>query len=247
MSTESPKSVLIAGESGGGKSTSLMNLRGQEGVLYLNCEGGKPLPFKNKFKRVTIDDPLEIMELYQAIIDNPGKRFHTVIVDTVSFMMDRFEAVHVNGSANTMKAWGDYGAFFRTLIYDYVAKADVYSIFLGHLDGELHEESGQMRYTVPVKGALKKNGLEAYFTTVLVAKKMKIKDIEKDVDDSNKLLNITERERDLGYKHVFQTRTTRQTVGDRIRSPMGLFSDSETYIDNDAQKVIDQLVGYYAE
>lgn len=241
MDSEHPKSLLIAGESGAGKSFSLMNLRGQEGVLYLNCEGGKPLPFKNNFKRVTIDDPLEIQDLYQAIIDNPGKRFHTVVIDTASFMMERFEAVHVQGSANTMKAWGDYAAFFKRLMYDYVAKADVYSVFLGHIDAELQEESGQMKYSVPVKGSLKKNGLEAYFTTVVVCKKVKIKDLK-----PNKLLTVTDRDEEIGYKHVFQTRTTKQTVGDRIRSPFGLFNDDELYIDNDAQIVIDQLRKYYA-
>lgn len=239
--SEHPKSLLIAGESGAGKSTSLMNMRGQEGVLYLNCEGGKPLPFKNKFKRMTIDDPLEIFDLYQKLIDTPGNKYHTVVIDTVSFMMERYEAVHVNGSANTMKAWGDYGAFFKTLMYDYVAKANVYSIFLGHLDAELQEESGQYKYSVPVKGALKKNGLEAYFTTVVVCKKVKIKDLK-----PNNLLHVSDREEDIGYKHVFQTRTTKQTMGDRIRSPFGLFQDDELYIDNDAQIVIDQLVNYYA-
>jgi hypothetical protein len=242
MDSEHPKSLLIAGESGAGKSMSLHNLRGQEGVLYINAEGGKPLPFKNKFKRVTIDDPEEILDLYQAIIDNPGKRFHSVVIDTVSFMMERFEAVHVQGSANTMKAWGDYAAFFKKLMYDYVAKADVYSIMLGHLDAELQEESGQYKYSVPVKGSLKKNGLEAYFTTVVVCKKVKIKDLK-----PNKLLNISERDEEIGFKHVFQTRTTKQTVGDRIRSPFGLFNDDELYIDNDAQTVIDRLKEYYEE
>lgn len=241
MSDEHPKSLLIAGESGAGKSMSLMNIRGQEGVLYINCEGGKPLPFKNKFKRVTVDDPREIFDLYQAIIDNPGKRFHTVVIDTVSFMMERYEAVHVINSANTMAAWGAYGQFFKTLMYDYVAKADVYSIMLGHQDAVLNETTNEMSYSVPVKGALKKNGLEAYFTTVVVAKKMKIKDLK-----PNKLLHISESEEDRGFKHVFQTRTTKHSVGDRIRSPFGLFQDDEVYIDNDAQAVIDQLTKYYA-
>lgn len=243
--SEDPKSILVAGESGTGKSASLRNLRGQEGVLYINCEGGKPLPFKNKFKRVTIDDPREIFDLYQQVMDNPG-RFHTIVTDTVSFMMDRFESVHVIGSSNTMAQWGAYGQFFKTLMYDYVAKFDGYSVMLGHLDSVLDENTGKFSYSVPVKGALKKNGLEAYFTTVVVAKKATIKEIEKDAKEG-KLLTLTERDQNLGYKHVFQTRTTKATVGDRIRSPFGLFSDEETYIDNDVQLVIDKLVGYYAE
>jgi ABC-type oligopeptide transport system ATPase subunit len=244
--TEHPKSVLIVGESGAGKSVSLRNLRNQEGVLYLNAEGGKPLPFKNKFKRITIDDPYEVYEYLQAVADDPKKRIHTVVIDTASFLMERFEMVHVNGAANTMKAWGDYGAYFRTLMYDYVAKVDAYVIFLAHVDGELNEETQQMKYSVPVKGALKKNGLEAYFTTILGCRKVKIKDIEKESKEGD-LLKITDRDRNLGFKHVFQTQTSKSTVGDRIRSPFGLFPEDMTYIENDVQIVLDQLKEYYED
>lgn len=243
---EHPKSVLISGESGTGKSASLRNLRGQEGVLYINCEGGKPLPFKNKFKRITIDDPEEIFDIFDQVIADSSKRFHTIVIDTVSFMMNRFESVHVLGSANTMAAWANYGQFFPKLMYEYVAKFHGYTIMLAHLESVLNEDTGKWNISVPVKGNLKKNGLEAYFTTVVNARKVPLKDIEKDSVEG-KLLKITDRDRNLGYKHVFQTRTTKQTVGDRIRSPFGLFSDDETYIDNDAQIVIDQLKEYYED
>jgi hypothetical protein len=115
-------------------------------------------------------------------------------------------------------------------------------IFLGHLEVDIDETTAEKRYMVPVKGALKKNGLEAYFTTVMVARKVKIKELEK---YNSTLLKISDREKMLGYKHVFQTLTTKQTVGDRIRSPLGLFTDDDTFIDNDVQLVIDQLVNYY--
>ena len=39
----------------------------------------------------------------------------------------------------------------------------------------------------------------------------------------NDLLVITEEEEELGFKHVFQTRLTKDSVGERIRSPMGMF------------------------
>lgn len=244
MSDEHPKSLLISGESGVGKSTSLINMRGQEGVLYINCDSGKPLPFKNKFKRVTIDDPYEIYDLFDQVTADTSGRFHTIVIDTVSFMMDRFEAVHIIGAADTMKGWANYGNFFRKLMNEYVAKCPAYVIFLGHLDVQIDENTAEKTITVPVKGALKRNGLEAYFTTVINARKVKIKELEK---YDSELLNITEREKNLGFKHVFQTLTTKQTVGDRIRSPLGLFKDEDTYIDNDAQLVIDQLVKYYTE
>lgn len=246
MSTESPKSLLIAGESGAGKSFSLMNIKGPEGVLYLNCEGGKPLPFKNKFKRVTIEDPLEVFAILEKVKADAKGRYHTIIFDTVSFLMNRYESVHVIGAQNTMKAWGDYGQYFPKLIYDYVAPLEQHTIMLGHLEGILNEETQRVEYKVPVKGALAKNGIEAYFTTVLYARKMAIKDIEREAEEGP-LLSITERDRNLGYKHVLQTRTTKQTVGDKIRSPWGLFKDDETYIDNDVQAVIDRLKAYYAD
>lgn len=246
MSTESPKSLLIAGESGAGKSFSLMNIKGPEGVLYLNCEGGKPLPFKNKFKRITIEDPLEVFDILEKVKADSKGRYHTIIFDTISFLMNRYESVHVIGAQNTMKAWGDYGQYFPKLIYDYVAPLEQHTIMLGHLEGVLNEETQRVEYKVPVKGALAKNGIEAYFTTVLYARKMAIKDIEKEAEEGP-MLTITERDRNLGYKHVLQTRTTKQTVGDKIRSPWGLFKDDETYINNDVQAVIDRLKAYYAD
>lgn len=246
MTAESPKSILISGESGVGKSFSLMNIRGQEGVLYLNCEGGKPLPFNNKFKRVTIDDPLEIFDLLKKVKADAKNRYHTIVIDTISFMMNRYESLHVLGAANIMAAWSNYGQFFPKLIYDYIAPLEQHVIMLGHLEAVLNEETGRTDYKVPVKGNLNKNGLEAYFTTVLNARKVAIKEIEKEAEEGG-LLTISDRDRHLGFKHVFQTRTVKQTVGDRIRSPWGLFKDEETYIDNDVQKVIDRLKAYYAE
>lgn len=244
--TENPNSLLICGESGSGKSFSLMNMRDQEGVLYINCEGGKPLPFKNKFKRITIDDPEEIWDILDQIKEDTTGRYHTVVIDTISFMMNRYESVHVIGAANTMVAWGAYGQFFPKLIYDYVSDGKVFVIMLGHLDALLNEATNRFDYMVPVKGALKKNGLEAFFTTVINCKKLTIKDILKEAEEGISL-QITDRDKNLGYMHVFQTRTVKTSVGDRIRSPWGLFSDAETYINNDAQIVIDRLMKYYAD
>ena len=42
--------VMVCGKSTTGKSASLMGLTNPEGVMYLNCESGKRLPFPAKFK-----------------------------------------------------------------------------------------------------------------------------------------------------------------------------------------------------
>ena len=46
--------VLLCGKSATGKSASLQMLKNPEGVMYLNCENNKKLPFKSKFKEFTI-------------------------------------------------------------------------------------------------------------------------------------------------------------------------------------------------
>ena len=79
--------ILITGESGTGKSLSLMNLENPEGVLYLNCEG-KRLPFKNKFHSIQIDEPTQIYSIFDQVPDN----FHTIVIDTISFLMGKYES-----------------------------------------------------------------------------------------------------------------------------------------------------------
>ena len=72
---------------------------------------------------------------------------------------------------------------------------------------------------------------------------MKLKDLEAYPND---LLKVTLREESLGFKYVFQTQITKDTVQERMRSPMGLFTDAETFIDNDAALVLKRLNEYYA-
>lgn len=249
MSDNNPHSILISGESGAGKSMSLYEMRDRNDVLYLNCEGGKPLPFKNRFKNKVISDPNEILEFLELlhgededgeINENP---FNFIVIDTISFMMDMFETVHVINSANSQKMWGEYSQFFKRLINE-SSKVDAFFIFIGHLDNWFDEDAGYFRSAVPVKGALKKNGLEAYFTTVMNVSKQPTKILHK---YPNKLLTITEEEKELGFKHVFQTRTVKATIGDRIRSPMGMWAKEELYINNDIGPVIKRLLEYYEE
>lgn len=245
MSDNNPHSILICGESGAGKSMSLYEMRDRDDVLYLNCEGGKPLPFKNKFKNKVITDPEDIIDWLEQLEDLGSENpYNFVVIDTISFMMDMYETVHVINSANTQKMWGEYAQFFKRLV-NASAKVDAFFIFIGHLDRELDEEAGYYRTSVPVKGALKKKGLEAYFTTVINVSKETVKDLHKAPE--NALLTITDEDEELGYKHVFQTRTTKKTVGDRIRSPMGMWDRTELYINNDLAPVIKRLISYYED
>lgn len=239
-----PHSLLISGESGAGKSMSLYEMRDRTDVLYLNCEGGKPLPFKNKFKNKVITDPEEIIDMLEVMeelgSENP---FNFVVIDTISFMMDMFETIYVLPARDTQKMWGQYAQFFKRLI-SISSKVDAFFIMLGHLQREFDEEAGMFRTSVPVKGALAKKGLEAYFTTVLNVSKETVRDLK---NSSNNLLTITEDDEEVGYKHVFQTRTTKKTLGDRLRSPIDMWKKEELYINNDLAPVIQRLIEYYED
>jgi hypothetical protein len=232
--------VLISGKSATGKSASLIGLKNPEGVMYLNCESGKRLPFKAKFKQFTITDPLQIYEAFQAAETMP--EIHTIVIDTLTYLLDMYESLYVLNSANTMKAWGDFAQYFKQLMQNYVAKSTKNVIFLAHTADTLNEGEMVMETKVPVKGSLKNNGLESYFSVILSSKKVPLKALK---EYGSSLLTITPEEEALGFKYVFQTKLTKETVNERLRGPLGMFSTPETFIDNNVQLVLDRLHAYY--
>ena len=94
--------IILCGKTATGKSASLMGLQDQEGVMYLNTEAGKRLPFKNKFKSFTITDPLQVLEAFDFAETDPT--IHTIVVDSLTYLLDMYESLYVLNSANTMKA-----------------------------------------------------------------------------------------------------------------------------------------------
>ena len=124
----------------------------------------------------------------------------------------------------------------------HVAKSTKNVIFIAHTLDTLNESESIMETKVPVKGSLKNNGIESYFSIVLASKKVPLKTLK---DYNSDLLNITPEEQALGFKYVFQTKLTKDTVNERLRGPLGLFSTSETYTDNNMQLILDRLHEYY--
>jgi len=101
--------VLIAGKSATGKSASLMNIEKPEGVMYLNCENNKKLPFKSKFVEYTITDPNQLFEAFDVAETKP--EIHTIVTDSLTYLMDMYETVHVLTAANGQKAWDSMLSF----------------------------------------------------------------------------------------------------------------------------------------
>lgn len=232
--------VLLCGKSAAGKSASLMGLEKPEGVMYLNCESGKKLPFRAKFKQYTITDPHQVFEAFDAAEGMAD--IHTIVIDSLTYLMDMYESLYVLNSANTMKAWGDFSQYFKTLMQQKVASSSKNVIFTAHTSDTLNEGEMVMETKVPVKGSLKNNGIESYFSCVIASKKVPLKTLK---EYGSPLLTITPEEEALGFKYVFQTKITRDSVNERLRGPLGLFDTKETFINNNMQLVLNRLHEYY--
>lgn len=126
---------------------------------------------------------------------------------------------------------------------NYVAKSTKNIIFIAHTLDVLNESEMISETIVKVKGSLMNVGIESFFSTVLSSKKVSIKKLE---PYKSALLVITPEEEALGFKYVFQVKLTKDTVNERIRSPLGMWKTEETYIDNDMNLVINRLHEYYS-
>lgn len=227
---------LALGKPSTGKSSSLRNLPADK-TAYINFDN-KPLPFSVPFyKDIRVSN-------IDTVLNGLGKletdeNVEYIIVDTITYMMDMFENQKVVTAVNTQKAWGDYAQFYWSFLHKIKSSKKKIIIF-GHTKDVYNESEMVTEQRVPVKGAIGNRGVEADFTIIVGSKKVKIDSLE-----SNELLNITKREEAKGFKYVFQTDVTKDTMNEKMRSPLGLWSDEELFIDNDVVSVMDRITKYY--
>lgn len=233
--------VLISGFSGTGKSRSLKNIQEQDKWIYINAESNKPLPFKNNFKNITVSNPLIVPDILDDCIQNQDK-VNGIVLDSITFLMDMVESQLVLTASDSRKAWQGYSQFFKQLVQEKFPEFKKPIIVIAHTKEDYDEQNQRMRTYVPIKGALKNQGVEAYFTTVVSTKAMSLLDLEP--YESN-LLNINDDERALGYKHVFQTKKTKESLGETIKSPEDLFTRKESFMDNDVALLLKHLKAFY--
>lgn len=234
--------VLVVGEPNTGKSTALMQMKRQPSFVYLNTDL-KELPFKDRFMAsVEVAEPEDILTFIDEIEAN--SEAEGGVLDTLTFLMNLYERLRVKTSHDTQKAWGQYGDFYRDVIHRIKSGTKDYAV-LAHVDRVFDEVKQEWIAKVPVKGAVGKVGVEADFSTIVATKVVTIKQLEK-LKIENDLLHITEEEKEDGFKHVFQTRKTKETTGEKMRSAMGLWERNELYIDNNLEQVFARLKKYYA-
>jgi hypothetical protein len=153
--------ILIVGFSATGKSASLRNIRKQDRWMYLGTESGKRLPFKNKFEVYRITNPYEVMDGFDHATNGAPENYDGIVLDSITFLMDMLETQYVINAVNTQAAWGDFAQFFKTLMQNKVALFGKPVLVMAHVKEELDPVAQMMKTKVPIKGALKNNGVEA--------------------------------------------------------------------------------------
>lgn len=238
--------VLIAGAPSMGKTHSLHAMANDPGVVYLNSDM-KDCPFKvptdgKGMKMLQIDDakiaPQAVVE-----IENDYSNVHTVVLDTITFLMNQFRNQYVLEATDTRAAWQEYAKYYHNLMHAIKSGSKNY-IILAHTTTVYNETELCNETTVPIQGSVGKVGVEADYNIILTPRKINLKTLEP-FTQNNDLLTISDREQRLGFKYVFQTGLTSETLGEKIRSPMDLWSEDELYINNDIQLITNRLTEYY--
>lgn len=147
--------VMVYGQSGAGKSTSLRNFK-PEDVCIVNVSG-KPLPFKNKHKTFNTDD---YMSIETAIKKAPAK---SIVIDDATYLMagEYMRTAKVTG----YQKFTDLALNYYTLVKIAAALSDdkiVY--FMGHSD---IDNNGNEKFKTIGKLLDEKITLEGMFTIVL--------------------------------------------------------------------------------
>lgn len=244
--------VLISGGPNTGKTTSLRNL--PQGEMVLINADNKRVPFKHTFiKEANLADPKRLPD-YIASIEKQEK-VRGAVLDTITLAMAEYERQYVApkmGGKEGGAAWADYGNYYRDVMHAVKTGTKDY-VILAHEDTQLNEESNMRDSKVPVKGAVGRIGVEADFTTIVCSMQIpiyKIYDMAKGEvlpQYQNDLLKVTPEELEDGMKFVFLTRANKDFSGKKARSPMGLWSRNELFIDNDVQLVFNKLKTFYSK
>lgn len=243
IATPNDNLVLVVGQSASGKSMCFKDIPDQENYIYLNCEAGKRLPFKNNFKRINITDPLDVFNVFEQAEEMDDIK--GIIIDSLTYLMDMYESLYVVPRAGTkegMTAWSDYAQYFKSLMQQYVAASSKAVIMTAHTADVVNGESIK-EHIVKIKGSTMNNGVESYFSQIVACKKVRLDKIK----HKNDMLTLSPREERLGYKHVFQTDTSEDTINERIRSAYGMWEEEELYIDNNIVHVLNRIHEYYGE
>lgn len=209
--------IVIAGESGSGKTTSLRNLDPKKTYIVdadrkgLSWKGWKSQYNKGAKNFFQTSDVIKITTLLQGI-NSQMLQIKVVVIDTLNTVMvdDEMKRMQEKG----YDKWQDLAQSVWQLVSNsHLLRDDLTVVFMAHTQTE-RDDAGYNFTRIKTSGKkLDKICLESKFTTVLITKC-------------------------VDGKHVFETQARNSTA----KSPMGAFEEFE--IPNDVNEVIKKLEEY---
>ena len=211
------KTILIMGESGSGKTTSMRNLKPEE-TFYIDCDK-KGLNWKGWKEQYSLEkknymatSDSKIIKSLLFKIDTEQKQIKNVVVDTLNGIMidDEFSRMKEKG----FDKWQDMAySIYELINYANTLREDLTIIFAMHSQTE-RDDTGFYFTRAKTSGKkLDKIVVESKFSTVLLAKC-------------------------VDGKYIFETKNHNSTV----KTPLGAFE--EEIIENDIIKVLEALKDY---
>jgi len=157
--------IIVCGQSGAGKSTSLRNLD-PDSTIIINTER-KALPFKGAARFVKQVQPLDLEQFilaFERALDSNAK---TIVIDSFTSLAEFAYADVIRYEVeDTRAAWGRY----KDTLHDILVQAkqpDKTVIFMA-IESTVQDDSLRMIRTVDVQGSLK-GKVEKEFELVLWA------------------------------------------------------------------------------
>ena len=148
--------VLILGESGSGKSTSMRNFTPEQlGIINVNA---KPLPFRSKFRPFCSDD----YTMIDAVIRKAKTK--SIVVDDCQYLMvnEFMRNAKVNGYQKFTDIALNFWSLIQTVIHQ--TPTDMIVYFLGHIE---RDKDGNEKLKTVGKMMDEKITTEGLFTIVL--------------------------------------------------------------------------------
>lgn len=148
--------VMILGESGSGKSTSMRNFKaGEIGIINV---GKKPLPFRSQIKPFNSDDYSKIVTVMQKATTK------SIVIDDCQYLMAN-EFMR-NAKVTGFQKFTDIALNFWSLVQIVIDQLpeDVIVYFLGHIE---RDANGNEKFKTIGKMLDEKITIEGLFTIVL--------------------------------------------------------------------------------
>ena len=219
--SENKKIVLLIGESGSGKTSSLRNMPLEE-TVYIDVDRKSIKSFKkmDQFKDWVKLDYVDhlIPGLHSIEADDECKY---VVIDTLSFLMDLFVTQKIDTAADSRSAWGDYKKFYKEMI-NFAKTSNKSFIFLAHPKTVYNEQEMESKTFAYAQGSIASK-IEADFAVVAYTRKY---------------LN-----QDGIPAFGFSVGLTKETIHTSVKSPFGMF-DEPTLDDNDIMEIFKAIEEY---